>query len=95
METCTSLAALHGYLSGDGYVIKNPPTQKQKYYLIALRNTEEKLLLDFQENSKKFSWRFHIFQKIKIAVTKAPTSSTSSSLKDSARSIQENGPSLK
>jgi hypothetical protein len=49
METCTSLAALHGYLSGDGYVIKNPPTQKQKYYLIALRNTEEKLLLDFQE----------------------------------------------
>lgn len=49
METCTSLAALHGYLSGDGYVIRNPPTQKQKYYIIGFRNTCKELLLDFQE----------------------------------------------
>ncbi len=49
MENCPSLAALHGYLSGDGYVIKNSPTQKQKYYNIGFRNTEERLLQDFQE----------------------------------------------
>lgn len=45
-----SLAAVHGYLCSDGYVIKNPPHQKHKYYHIGLRNKNMTLLRDFQEN---------------------------------------------
>ncbi len=51
------LASLHAYLSGDGYVIKNPKHQKHKYYYIALRNTNQVLLKDFQT---KFMNYFHI-----------------------------------
>jgi len=47
-----NLSAIHGYLCGDGYVIKNPKTQKHKYYHIGFRNTNEVLLKDFQK-------RFH------------------------------------
>ena len=48
MKFNKNLAAIHGYLCGDGYVIRNPPTQKHKYYHIGLRNTNSVLLEDFQ-----------------------------------------------
>ena len=48
MKFDSNLAAVHGYLCSDGYVIKNPITQKHKYYHIALRNTNQTLLEDFQ-----------------------------------------------
>lgn len=44
-----NLAAIHGYLCSDGYVIKNPKSQKHKYYHIGLRNTNNILLRDFQQ----------------------------------------------
>jgi hypothetical protein len=46
------LAAIHGYLSGDGYVIKSK-NPKYTYYRIGLRNTEISLLTDFQEKFYK------------------------------------------
>ncbi len=49
MESCVDLAALHGYLSGDGCVVKNPSGQSHKYYRVDFRNTEPVLLRDFQE----------------------------------------------
>lgn len=52
MEFDENLAAIHAYLCGDGYVIKNPDTQKHKYYYIGLRNTNEVLLKDFQQKFK-------------------------------------------
>ncbi len=51
MEFNEDLASIHAYLCADGYVIRNPETQKQKYYHIGLRNTNMVLLKDFQ---KKF-----------------------------------------
>ena len=51
MKFNKNLAAVHGYLCGDGYVIRNPETQKHKYYHIDFRNTHKILLEDFQ---KKF-----------------------------------------
>ncbi len=48
------LAAVHAYLCADGYVIRNPPTQKHKYYYIALRNTNIVLLKDFQDRFEKY-----------------------------------------
>ena len=47
------LAAVHAYLCADGYVVKNKPPQKQKFYRLALRNTQIELLEDF--NSSFFS----------------------------------------
>jgi len=44
-----NLSAVHGYLCSDGYVIRNPPTQRHKYYKMGLRNYNETLLVDFQE----------------------------------------------
>lgn len=44
-----NLASIHAYLCADGYVIKNPKTQKQKYYYIGFRNTNLILLKDFQK----------------------------------------------
>lgn len=44
-----NLAAIHGYLCSDGYVIKNPVSQTHKYYYIGLRNTNHALLRDFQQ----------------------------------------------
>lgn len=49
MKFNSDLSAIHGYLCADGYVVKNPETQKHKYYHIALRNTNIILLEDFQE----------------------------------------------
>ncbi len=46
---------MHAYLCADGYVIKNPETQKHKYYYIGLRNTNQVLLEDFQ---KRFEEQF-------------------------------------
>jgi len=48
MESNNDLASLHAYLCADGYVIKNPPMQRKKYYRIGLRNTNAILLRDFQ-----------------------------------------------
>lgn len=58
MEFNEDLVAIHAYLCADGYVIRNPETQKQKYYKIGLRNTNFILLQDFQE-------RFFRYFKIK------------------------------
>lgn len=49
MKFNEDLAAIHAYLCADGYVIKNPETQKNKYYRIGLRNTNLALLSDFQQ----------------------------------------------
>ncbi len=61
MKFDQNLAAIHGYLCGDGYVIKNPNTQKHKYYHIGLRNTNDVLLKDFQQ---KFKAVFNIEPRI-------------------------------
>lgn len=53
MQFNQDLASIHAYLCADGYVIKNPPTQKHKYYHIGLRNTNNIILKDFQEKFKK------------------------------------------
>lgn len=53
MKLDENLAAIHAYLCADGYVIKNPATQKQKYYHIGFRNTNLILLRDFQEKFEK------------------------------------------
>ena len=52
MKFDSNLASIHAYLCSDGYVIKNPITQKHKYYHIALRNTNQTLLKDFQTKFK-------------------------------------------
>jgi len=49
VEFNENLAAIHGYLCGDGYVITNPPSQNKKYYYIGFRNTNQTLLEDFQK----------------------------------------------
>lgn len=54
MEFDENLAAIHAYLCADGYVIRNPETQKHKYYIIALRNTSEVLLKDFQKRFEDY-----------------------------------------
>ncbi|MBU0456585.1 MAG: LAGLIDADG family homing endonuclease [Nanoarchaeota archaeon] len=54
MKFDEDLAAIHGYLCGDGYVIKNPNTQKHKYYHIGFRNINEAILKDFQSKFTKF-----------------------------------------
>jgi len=53
MITDDNLTAIHAYLCADGYVIKNPPFQKQKYYRIGLRNMNLILLKDFQNKFEK------------------------------------------
>mgnify|MGYP001565342410 CR=1 FL=1 len=53
MEMDENLASVHAYLCADGYVIKNPETQKHKYYMIGFRNTNLTLLKDFQERFEK------------------------------------------
>jgi len=53
MKFDENLAAVHAYLCADGYVIKNPETQKQKYYMIGFRNTNLILLKDFQDKFEK------------------------------------------
>jgi len=53
MKFDENLAAVHAYLCADGYVIRNPKTQKQKYYMIGFRNTNQVLLKDFQNKFEK------------------------------------------
>lgn len=53
MKFDENLSAVHAYLCADGYVIKNPETQKQKYYHVGFRNTNLTLLKDFQERFEK------------------------------------------
>jgi hypothetical protein len=61
MKFDEDLAAVHAYLCGDGYVIRNPITQKKKYYHIGFRNTNETLLKDFQERFERiFGLQPHI-----------------------------------
>ena len=61
MKFNENMASLHAYLSGDGYVIRNPPEQKHKYYRIDLRNFNSVLLKDFQN---KFYKEFGVKPKI-------------------------------
>jgi|TARA_Y100000031_G_scaffold151434_1_gene192664 hypothetical protein len=49
-----NLSIIHSYLCADGYVIKNPETQKSKYYYIGFRNMNETLLEDFENNFYQF-----------------------------------------
>lgn len=66
MEFDENLSAIHAYLCADGYVIKNPKTQKQKYYYIGFRNTNLVLLKDFQKrfyNYFKFNPRLRINER--------------------------------
>src|SRR4030042_12082 len=53
MKFNQDLASIHSYLCADGYVIRNPETQKHKYYYIGLRNTNDVLLKDFQDKFEK------------------------------------------
>ena len=57
MKFDKDLASIHAYLCSDGYVVKNPETQKHKYYYIGLRNTNNVLLEDFQ---RKFHEKFGV-----------------------------------
>ena len=58
-----NLAAVHAYLCADGYVIKNPPKQKSKYYVIGFRNTNLTLLKDFQDKfDKVFNVKPHLIE---------------------------------
>ena len=57
MKFDNNLASIHAYLCADGYVIRNPPTQKHKYYYIGLRNQNITLLRDFQN---KFESTFSV-----------------------------------
>ncbi|MFH1607840.1 MAG: LAGLIDADG family homing endonuclease [archaeon] len=63
MKFNENLTSIHSYLCADGYVIKNPKTQKQKYYYIGFRNTNLVLLKDFQ---KKFFNYFKIKPRLNI-----------------------------
>ncbi len=53
MKFDNNLASIHAYLCADGYVVKNPETQKHKYYRMGLRNTNSVLLKDFQGKFEK------------------------------------------
>ena len=64
MKFDDNLATLHAYLCADGYVIKNPPKQKSKYYTIGFRNTNLVLLKDFQNKFKKiFKIKPHLVER--------------------------------
>lgn len=63
MKMDENLAAVHAYLCADGYVIKNPPTQKHNYYVVGLRNTNLELLRDFQDKFEKvFGIKPHLIE---------------------------------
>ena len=61
MKFDKNLASIHAYLCADGYVVRNLPTQKQKYYRVGLRNTNLILLKDFQD---KFERVFRITPRL-------------------------------
>lgn len=48
MKFNEDFASIHAYLCADGYVVRNPQSQEHKYYHIGLRNTNLKILKDFQ-----------------------------------------------
>ncbi len=48
------LATIHGYLCGDGCVVKNPINQTHIYYRIDFRNTNLTLLKDFQKRFERY-----------------------------------------
>jgi hypothetical protein len=54
MKLDENLAAIHAYLCADGYVIKNPITQRHKYFHIGFRNTNLILLQNFQKRFEKY-----------------------------------------
>lgn len=56
-------AAVHAYLCADGYVCKNLPSQKNKYYRAGLRNTCPELLEDFQTKFEKVFGKKPIISK--------------------------------
>lgn len=63
MKMDENLVAVHAYLCADGYVIKNPLTQKHHYYNIGLRNTNLLLLKDFQDKFEKvFGVKPHLIE---------------------------------
>jgi len=63
MKMDENLAAVHAYLCADGYVIKNPPTQRHNYYHIGLRGTNLTLLKDFQNKFEKvFGIKPHLIE---------------------------------
>jgi len=49
-----NLVIIHSYLCADGYVVKNPLSQKHKYYRMGLRNQNYILLKDFQNRFEKY-----------------------------------------
>ncbi len=54
MKFNEDLAAVHGYLCADGYVVRNHLHQKHKYYRAGLRNMNVILLMDFQKRFKNY-----------------------------------------
>jgi len=64
MEFNKNRAAIHAYLSGDGYVVRNKPSQKHKSYVTALRNTNKILLEDFKKKVKE-EFKFDITPRIR------------------------------
>ncbi|HLC79050.1 MAG TPA: LAGLIDADG family homing endonuclease [archaeon] len=56
-----NLASIHAYLCADGYFTSGKLSSKHKYYVMALRNTNQVLLTDFQA---KFNRVFGIVPKI-------------------------------
>ena len=53
MRCTKDFATIHAYLCSDGYVVRNLPHQKHKYYRIGLRNQNLVLLTDFQQAFKR------------------------------------------
>lgn len=69
MKFDEDLAAIHGYLCADGYVVRNPVEQRHKYYRICLRNTNIILLKDFQERFfRKFGVRPILYRNERCCV---------------------------
>ncbi len=63
MKLDKNLVAVHAYLCADGYVIKNPETQKHKYFCIGFRNTNLVLLKDFRDRFEKiFDVKPHLIE---------------------------------
>ncbi len=62
------MAAIHGYLCADGYVVSHKQGSRHKYYRMALRNTEIVLLKDF---AFRFKNVFGILPKISPRIDRA------------------------
>lgn len=65
----SDLAIIHGYLCSDGYVIKNPESQKLKYYMIGFRNYNHILLKDFHDKFYNyFNKKPHIYRNERVRI---------------------------